>query len=29
MTTQLATLVILMAFAGVIGPLSWMARTSG
>jgi hypothetical protein len=29
MPTSLAFLLIALAFAGLIGPLGWMARTSG
>jgi hypothetical protein len=29
MSTALAFLLIAIAFAGLVGPLGWMARTSG
>jgi hypothetical protein len=29
MSTQLATIVITLAFAAVIAPLGWMARSAG
>jgi hypothetical protein len=29
MTTTLAFLLIVIAFAALVGPLGWMARTSG